>query len=109
MVNGYRAANGLGPLAEAGDATAKAQWHAAQMASAGTIFHSDLASGIQPGWRSLGENVGYGGSVDGVQASLQASAPHRANMLSGAFNQIGVGVAFGGDGRVYVCQVFVGR
>ncbi len=109
LVNNYRAVNGLGPLVEAGDAAGKAQLQANAMAAAGAIFHSDLASGIQPGWRALGENVGYGGSVDQVQAQLQASAPHRANMLSGAYNQMGIGVAVGANGLVYVAQEFVGR
>jgi uncharacterized protein YkwD len=109
LVNNYRAANGLGPLVEAGDADAKAQQQANAMAAAGSIFHSDLAAGIQPGWHALGENVGSGANVDQVQASLQASAPHRANMLSGSYNQIGVGVAVGANGLTYVAQEFVGR
>lgn len=109
LVNNYRAANGLGPLAEAGDATSKAQQQANQMAGAGSIWHSNLASGIQPGWYAVGENVGAGGNVDGVEGAFQASAPHRANLLSGSFDQVGVGVAYGGDGRVYVAEEFVGR
>jgi uncharacterized protein YkwD len=109
LVNNYRAANGVGPLAEAGDADAKAQQQANDMAASGSIYHSNLASGIQPGWAAIGENVGVGATIDSVEASLQASAPHRANLLSGSYNQVGVGVAVGSDGRVYVAQEFVGR
>ena len=109
LLNGYRAANGLGPLVEASDAAAKAQWQATVMANAGSIFHSDLAAGILPGWHAIGENVGYGTSVEQVQSLLQASAPHRANMLSTQFNQVGVGVAVGANGYTYVAQEFVGR
>jgi uncharacterized protein YkwD len=58
---------------------------------------------------TLGENVGYGASVDQVQAQLQLSAPHRANMLSSSYNQIGVGVALGANGVTYMAQAFVGR
>jgi uncharacterized protein YkwD len=109
LLNGYRASNGLGPLIEASDAAGKAQMQANAMAAAGGIYHSDLASGIQPGWRTIAENVGYGRSVDEVQAQLQASAPHRANMLSSSYNQIGIGVAVGPNGLTYVAQEFVGR
>jgi uncharacterized protein YkwD len=109
LVNNFRASNGVGPLAEAGDADAKAQQQANQMAAAGNIYHSDLTSGIQPGWSAVGENVGVGSTIDSVAAALQASAPHCANLLSGNYNQVGVGIAIGSDGRVYVAQEFVGR
>jgi uncharacterized protein YkwD len=110
MVNDYRAANGVPGLAAAGDATAKAQQHAQDMAAAGTIFHSsDLAAGIQPGWSAIGENVGVGYSLSNIEAMLEASSPHRANLLNGAYDQAGMGVAHGADGRIYVTQVFVAR
>jgi uncharacterized protein YkwD len=108
-LNEFRAANGLGPLVEASDAAGKAQLQAIAMASSGSIYHSDLASGIQPGWTSIGENVGYGPTLDQVESALEASPPHRANMLSGSFNQIGVGVATGANGYFYVAEEFVGR
>lgn len=109
LINNYRAANGVAPLAEAGDADAKAQQQAANMASSGNIYHSNLQSGIQPGWSAIGENVGVGSGLDAIESAFQASAPHRANLLSGAYNQVGVGVAVGSDGRLYVAQEFVGR
>jgi uncharacterized protein YkwD len=109
LVNQFRAANGLGPLAEASDAVGKAELQAIAMANAESMFHSNLTSGIQPGWFALGENVGYGGSVDQINADLQASAPHRANLLSTSYDQYGVGVAVGGNGLVYVAEEFVGR
>lgn len=110
LINDYRAANGLAGLSWAGDAGAKAQQHANEMAASGSVYHSSsLSSGIQSGWRTLGENVGVGGSVSQLQSMFESSSAHRANLLNGAFNQVGVGVAHGGDGRVYVTQFFVGR
>jgi uncharacterized protein YkwD len=109
-VNSYRAANGLPALAQAGDATAKAQQHAQEMANQGRIFHSgSMSSGIKSGWSALGENVGVGGSVGQVESMFEGSGPHRANLLNGAYNQIGVGVARGADGQLYVTETFVGR
>jgi uncharacterized protein YkwD len=110
LVNAYRAANGLGGLTEAGDATAKAQQHANDMAAQGRLFHSSsLASDIQNGWTALGENVGVGGSASQLGSMFEASGPHRANLLNGAYNQIGVGVVRAGDGQLYVTEFFLGR
>jgi uncharacterized protein YkwD len=110
LINNFRGANGIAGLATAGDATWKAQQHANDMAAALTIFHSsDLAGGIQPGWRGIGENVAVAYSLSQTESLLEASAPHRANMLNGLYNQVGVGVAHGSDGRIYVTEIFVGR
>ena len=110
LLNGFRAANGLPALAVAGDATAKAQSHSDEMAAALSLYHSsDLAAGIQPGWTMLGENVGVGSTEDQLIDMFANSAPHRENMLSPAYNQVGIGVAHGSDGRIYVTQFFVAR
>jgi uncharacterized protein YkwD len=110
LVNAYRAANGLAGLSQAGDATAKAQQHSNDMAAQRRLFHSaSLTSGIQNDWTALGENVGVGGSVSQVESMFENSGPHRANLLNGAYNQIGVGVARGADGQLYITQFFVGR
>ena len=110
VINNYRASNGLGPLALAGDATAKAQQHADDMAGQGNIFHSgSLSDGISDGWTALGENVGVAGSFDQVEGMFQNSSSHRANLLSGSYNQVGIGLAWGGDGQLYVTEDFVGR
>jgi uncharacterized protein YkwD len=79
------------------------------MAAAGYLFHSNLSSGIAPGWYTIGENVGVGYSVRQVHDALVGSSSHRANMLSTAFNQVGVGAYTGADGRIWIVQVFVGR
>jgi uncharacterized protein YkwD len=110
MVNQYRADHGLPALARAGDATAKAQKHSDDMAAQGRMFHSSsMSSGISPGWSSLGENVGVGGSASQVESMFEASGPHRSNILSESFTQIGVGVTIGDDGQLYVTEFFVGR
>lgn len=110
LVNSTRGSWGLPGLAVANDATWKAQSHAQDMANAGTIFHSSsLSSGLQPGWTAIGENVGSGGSVDAIENAFMGSSQHRANILSGSFDQIGVGIARSANGTVFVCEIFVGR
>jgi uncharacterized protein YkwD len=109
LVNKYRAAHGLAPLSVASDATAKAQAHSNDMAAQNRMFHSSsLSSGIS-NWSALGENVGVGGSVSQLEAMFESSSPHSANLLNPDFNQIGVGLATGSDGQLYVTQFFVGR
>ena len=108
MLNAFRAANGVPALAHVGELDLKAQAQAQHMADSGAISHSDLKSGVSPGWHLLGENVGCGASVEAVQQLLEQSPPHRANMLEARFNQAGIGVVEK-NGTVYVVQFFVQR
>lgn len=77
------------------------------MADEGQLSHSDLADGVPAGWNTLGENVAYAGSVEQAMAALEASPPHRANLLNPDFTSIAIGVVER-DGRVWVTEVFVG-
>ena len=62
------------------------------MANAGTIFHSpSLVSGVSPGWQLIGENVAMAGSIAQAQAALEASPPHRENLLNPNFTEMGIG------------------
>ena len=47
-------------------------------------------------------------TADQMEAAWMASPPHRANIMNGAFTQVGVGIAFASDGRVWVCVDFGG-
>ena len=79
------------------------------MADANTIFHSaNLVAGVSPGWQLIGENVAVAGSVSQAQAALQASAPHRENLLNWAYTEMGIGAVQKGN-RLYLAQVFVQR
>jgi uncharacterized protein YkwD len=109
MVNRFRAANGVRALPRALELDQKAQSHAQAMADAGTIFHSsNLPAGVSPGWEMIGENVAMAGSIAQAEAALEASAPHRENLLNAAFTEMGIGAAQSGR-YVFVCQVFVQR
>jgi uncharacterized protein YkwD len=109
MLSDYRSAYGRGQLTPVADATAKAEAQAQAMANAHQLFHSSLASGIDPGWFTIGENVGYGPNIEAVENAFIASPDHRANMLNSAFNQVGIGVATTPDGLVWIAEEFVGR
>ncbi len=106
VLNQFRSANHVASLTHSTELDAKAQVHAQAMAAAGTLFHSSLPAGLSPGWRSLGENIAVAGDVVSAQGWLQASPPHRANMLNGKFNLVGVGVVRSANGSVWVVQDF---
>ena len=85
---------------------AKAQAWAEQMARTGQVSHSNLRDGA-PGFRYLGENVGWARSVGEMHSLFMASSSHRATIVSGRYTKVGTGVAIV-NGRYYVVQVFGG-
>ena len=83
------------------------------MASVNSLYHQNLGALITSpgyfGYRAMGENifVGPGGvSPNQVEGTWMGSAPHRANILSGGFNIVGIGYVRGADGRLWVVQDF---
>ena len=107
LLNGARTDRGLPALALEEVLNEKAQWWANTMAANGSVTHSDLAAGIPAGWTRLGENVGWGRTVQEAHDLFMNSPSHRAAILSSGFTQVGTGVTFS-NGRYYVVQVFVG-
>lgn len=111
-VNSDRAFWGMGGLAWDSQLYYLAQSHANELAASGSLWHSNLGSIIalpqMAGWRSLGENLAVGNmgmNAFQLEDMWMASPPHRANILNGGFNRIGVGMAFGG-GRVWMVALF---
>jgi uncharacterized protein YkwD len=105
-LNYDRVSHGAPATTHHGMLQAKAQAWAERLASENTLYHSRLADGIGGCWRSLGENVGYGGSIAQIQAAYMASPGHRDNVMNPAFGYAAVGVAHRGD-RVFTVQVFM--
>jgi uncharacterized protein YkwD len=106
-VNALREANHLRWLDWNEGAYQKAVDWSTHMADEGQLSHSVLREDVPPGWNVLGENVAYAGSVAQAMATLEASPPHRANLLNPAFKSIAIGIVER-DGRVWVTEVFVG-
>ena len=77
------------------------------LADDGALSHSTLSDGVPAGWNILGENVAYAGSVQQAMDALEASPPHRANLLNPRFTSIAIGIVQR-DGRFWVTEVFVG-
>jgi len=104
--NQLRHDQGINALGGMDALTSRARELAQQLAFRRTLVHSDLqAMGVR--WTAAAENIGRGGSIEQVFTSLQASPPHRANMLDAAYTNTGIGTARSRDGQVYVVQLFV--
>lgn len=107
MVNTARSSDGVAPVTADSELQAVAQRWAEHMAADGFITHnSNLGNELGWTWSAWAENVGYGPSVGWIHGAFLNSPHHAQNMLEPAYGYIGVGVAYGGDGRVYVTQLF---
>ena len=117
LTNVERSRAGVSPLRVEGRLMKAAQLQAEQMASLGRMDHV-LSGGTYPApqdrlaaagyrWRAFAENIAYGqrGPQD-VTESWMASSGHRANMLNGAYTELGAGYAVDDRGRSYFVQVF---
>lgn len=83
-----------------------ARKHNRAMIAAGSLFHQSGAqlAGRITRWNSLGENIGKGQSVRGLQRAFMRSALHRANIL-GSFRYVGVS-AKRKNGTLWVTVIF---
>lgn len=109
QVNRSRKDVRLAALASDSAAMSKAQAWSESMARTGKLEHSGGGSKVSTTgltkWCSVGENVGYGPSLDRIHAAFMASAPHKANIL-GRYDRVGVGVAKKGS-TYWVTHVFI--
>ena len=107
LVNQSRTEYGLHRLMPDRELQVLANRQANRMAANGYIYHSgNLGGQLSWGWQAWAENVGYGPSVYWIHDAFMNSGYHSANILDPSYNYVGVGVAYGSDGKVYVAQVF---
>ena len=104
--NSARADHGLRPYAVESDLTSVARRWAEHMARNNSLEHNPSYSSQVCCWSSIGENVGEGSSESSIQQAFMSSAPHRDNILSSSFTQVGIGTARSSDGTLYVDEVF---
>jgi hypothetical protein len=107
LVNNLRSNASVAPLAADAALTAVAQQWANHMATTGVLTHNpNLSTQAPSGWTKMGENIGDGYSLLAVYNALVASPDHYANMVDGAYNRTGVGVATDSKGQVWVAEDF---
>lgn len=108
LTNSSRSGSGAGRLSVDGELTAIARRWSAKMAADNRLAHNpNLSREVTQDWAKLGENVGVGDNPDQIHQAFMNSPAHRANILDGAFTRVGIGVVRGGDGRIWVTEVFM--
>jgi uncharacterized protein YkwD len=87
-----------------------ARQHSQEMASTGVLEHSEDLASVGDGrkWEIIGENIGFGPSVDILHDAFLNSPPHRENELNRKYRWVGVGFAQDADGRYWVTVLFMG-
>ena len=117
LVNQDRAGNGVATLAWSGSLARVAQYRAQDMLNRNYFSHYDPATGqlafveLLHLWgipySSAGENIAWSTnpSMAAINLMFMNSPEHRANILSGAYPRMGVGVA-GNGVKTMVVEVF---
>ena len=117
LVNQDRAANGVAALRFSGALARVAQYRAQDMLNRGYFSHYDPATGqlafsaLMRLWgipyTTAGENIAWSTnpSMVGINTMFMNSPDHRANILKGAYHQVGIGVASNGA-KTMVVEVF---
>jgi uncharacterized protein YkwD len=88
------------------DLTRTAQRWANWMARHHSLQHNPSLGSDVHNWNALGENVGRGRSESSIHHAFMSSPPHRDNILSRQFTQVGIATARDSNGQIYVDEVF---
>ena len=109
-MNGSRSGNDLGSVELDPELSKVARLHTKEMIGAKGLFHTPMTKLMTrvTNWVALGENVGRGDTVGSLHRAFMKSPTHRANILDGTFNHVGVGTARAG-GKLWVSVVFEAR
>lgn len=114
QANAERKKAGLDPLKPNPKLAAAARAHAANMAKQDKLDHdldgktpSDRVTTAGYVWSRTGENIGWNyPTPKAAVAGWMDSPPHKANILSTDYTEIGIGVAKNAKGERYWVQVF---
>jgi len=116
LVNVQRAQAGLQPLKKNWELCRVARYKSADMANKGYFSHTSPTYGTpfqmmeNFGLRftAAGENIAYGQRTPAeVMKDWMNSPGHRSNIMSGAYTEIGVGLAKNKNGVCYWTQMFM--
>ena len=109
----------LRPLRWSGELAAVARAHSRDMVARGYFGHID-PDGRSPGkrvkaagleWQAVGENIAMEPSVRTAESAFmnepRDARNHRSNILSPRFTEVGVGIAAGRGGQLFITQEFM--
>ena len=106
--NAVRANHDLGAVKKNACLRKAAARQARRMAAQQRLFHQDLGPLLKRcGLSWVGENVAYGYPTGRavVRQGWMKSPGHRANILNGQFNRVGIAARRADDGQWYAAQV----
>jgi len=119
LINRDRSKMNLPDLKMINEVNRIAEKHSKEMAEEGEINHvsrltGDVSDRIKD-WKDynmffiskLGENLSKAKDVHSSQKGLMESPGHRGNILDPDFNSVGIGIAKGKDGYLYITQIFL--
>ncbi|MDQ3107147.1 MAG: CAP domain-containing protein [Actinomycetota bacterium] len=107
LLNGERTSRGLGALSMRAEVVPVARSWTARLISDQALSHNPSLSNQMPSdWISIGENVGFGSTVESLHNAFMNSPGHRANIV-GDFHQVGIGVDRDDRGRLWVTVDFM--
>jgi uncharacterized protein YkwD len=117
LINQYRKASRLSPLAWDGAIAKAARIHSKDMATGEVDFghggFGDRISGLKvvmPGLWGAGENVFMSDNLDQIArnaVTMWLHSPHHLKNIRGDYNYSGLGVWQDKDGAIYFTQIFV--
>ncbi len=116
LVNQQRAKAGLHMLSQNWELCRVARYKSQDMIDKGYFSHQSPTYGspfrmmenFGIRFTAAGENIAYGQRTpEEVMNAWMNSSGHRANILNGSYNQIGVGVAKASNGTFYWTQMFI--
>ena len=117
LTNSERKAKGLSALTLDNQLSKLARLKAEDMAKKGYFSHTsptygsafDMMNKYGVSYRTAGENIAKGQkTAESVMNGWMNSSGHRANILSSAYTNIGVGYAKDSRGNTYWVQIFKG-
>lgn len=111
IVNRSRATRQVEPLRRSSYLDCLAEAHAKTMAEQDSVFHSvDSVEALQKKLhgQQVGENILRGKSLLQMHKDIMTGSDSflRRNILSTKFHEMGMGMANGNDGQVYLVQLF---
>jgi uncharacterized protein YkwD len=116
-LNAERTSRGLPALRLSADLARLAREHSAEMAASGNLIH-DSAGGKPLHDRLTGASLSFTADAENIaridhcdparlHRSFMGSPSHRGNILDPRFDEVGIGVAFGGGNVCYVTEDFI--
>jgi hypothetical protein len=109
MINSERTKRLAQPLVRVPALDKLARSHAAGMAAAQQLYHSenvDLQDRIGKPSLRLGENVTRGATLKDMHIETMKTVADKNNIIDRRFTSMGIGTAKSSDGTLYLCQIF---